>query len=208
MWLLKASPAMGIASALVLTGCGSVGGSPEASLRMSSAGPGARADAGAGVAAAMVVINEAYAAFNLGNVERWVAMRDPGSRYGSQAQRNTSIQESTQWTKSLMAAGAQFTKIECRSYGEGEWSGIADGGVAVKGHYVTCDTVVSTAPIEGGPATFEWVIANDRVAAVTGWCVGPPGSAQADDVEPARATLWKAARQRVGFTLQNGFPAQ
>ncbi len=210
MWtLFRAAPGLGIVGALVVAGCGSVGGAPGSGLSSNSAGAGSGtgADAGAGVAEAMVVINEAFTAFNFGDVERWVAMRDPGSQYATDEQRAASLDEATRWTRSQMAAGAQFTKIQCHSHGEGEWPGIADSGRA-EGHYVTCDAVLSPDTVGGGgEMEFKWVIAHGDVVAVTsGWCVGTPGSSQAGTVEPVRAAIWTDVRQRAGFTLQTGFP--
>lgn len=207
MWILsKASPRIGIASALVLTGCGGSSGTPDPSTDLGTSSPAAPGVA-AGAAAAMVVVNEAYAAFNFGDVARWVAGREPGSYYASDVQRKVAREESTRWTESQVAAGAQFTGIQCTYQGEGVWPGIADGGMpTAEGHYVTCDAVLVPESVEGGgKMTFKWVIAHDEVVAVTsggseGWCIGLGNDSQANAAVPALPLNW-----RPGVTLQTGF---
>lgn len=128
---------------------------------------GCASDAVSEEEAAMRVVEEAYAAFNSGDVERWVEVREAGSYFASEEDREESAVWLTGVTEAQVAAGAEFTEIECESLGEGEWSGIADGEVA-QGFHITCETVLTPETVEfAGPTVFEWVVADDTVVAVT-----------------------------------------
>jgi hypothetical protein len=118
--------------------------------------------------AAQAVVDQAYAAFNSGDVERWVEMREPGSFFATEEDRAESAAWMSEVAEEQVASGAQFTDIECTSHGEGEWPDVADPGVPTPiGIYITCATILTPETVRGaGRVAFEWVIADDAVVAV------------------------------------------
>lgn len=125
--------------------------------------------AGSAEDAAMAAVMRAYAAFNSGNAQKWVEIRDAGSYYESDADRIAAQASAVTQTQEAINHGAQYTQITCTSHGPGQWSGIAHEGLPVAvGLNITCTTVLTPQTVIGsGPQSFEWVVANGVVVAVT-----------------------------------------
>jgi hypothetical protein len=114
---------------------------------------------------ALNVVEAAYASFNNGDADTWVEIRDRGSSYASDADREEGIAILGAETERRVDEGWQYEDIECDSQGEGEWPVADDGDVA--GHYITCETSL----VDGDgelvyPEAFEWVVQDGEVVAV------------------------------------------
>lgn len=129
---------------LVVSGCGSSEGDSEQ--------------------AALEVVEGAYEAFNIGDVDEWVDVRDRGSSYETSEEQAEMVAYLRDLVVSQVDGGARFENIECESLGDGEWP-VADAG-PVEGYYFECDTVfVNSAGVESLIA-YEWVVADGEVVAV------------------------------------------
>ena len=113
---------------------------------------------------ALEVVEGAYDAFNAGDVEEWVVIRDQGSYYETPEEQEEAAAYMMELVVPQVEGGARFENIECESLGEGEWP-VADAG-PVEGYYFTCDTTfVDSEGVESADA-FEWVVADGEVVAV------------------------------------------
>jgi hypothetical protein len=141
--------------ALLLPGC--TNGSADAGG--ASTGP-SLSTTPADEAAALAVIDDAYAAFNSGDAARWAAARSAGE-YESEQARDAELAEATRFFEERIAAGVQFTAIQCVSHGEGRWAGIVDAQAPeVQGYYVTCEHNDGS-----GTHVTKWVVADGRIVA-------------------------------------------
>jgi hypothetical protein len=130
---------------LVLSGCGSSeGDDPEA--------------------AALSTVEAAYEAFNSGDVDTWVEIRDRGSFYATEEDRAEVAEYMAEQVTPEMEGGARYEGIQCESMGDGEWP-VADEGL-VEGYYFTCDTTYVDSAGDEYPEAFEWVVADGEVIAV------------------------------------------
>jgi hypothetical protein len=152
-----AVPAAAACAALLFSGCtnGSTNAEPGAST-----GP-SLTTMPADEAAALAVIDQAYAAFNSGDAARWAAARSAGGEYESDEARDAELAEATQFFEERIAAGVRFTAIQCVSHGEGQWAGIADAQApAVQGYNFTCEHNDGS-----GTHVTKWLVADDKVVA-------------------------------------------
>jgi hypothetical protein len=111
-------------------------------------------------AAALAVVTDAYAAFNAGDAARWATVRSAGP-YASQEAWDAEVAEATTFFEERVAAGVQFTAIQCASHGHGQWAGISDTTApAVEGYYFTCEHSDG-----GGTYVTKWLVADGRIVA-------------------------------------------
>ena len=102
----------------------------------------------------------AYAAFNSGDAAAWAAARGAGE-FESEEARDAELAEATQFFEERIAAGDQFTAIECMSHGKGWWAGISDTQApAVQGYYFTCQH-----KDEGETFVTKWLVADGEIVA-------------------------------------------
>lgn len=120
------------------------------------------------VAAARAVVDSAYALFNDGDVG-WVELRDRGSAYESEAERQENLAEGEVEILNSAAAGMRIDLIDCTFQGVGRWSSVADEET-VTGYYFICDTQLTDAFREPVglflPEEYHWVINDGDVVAV------------------------------------------
>lgn len=147
--------------ALLFAGCtnGSTDAEPGGSTGTASAPPSSAVGTlSAEEAAALAVIDEAYAAFNSGDLERWVAARSAGNYDPDGA--GAADPEETQMFKERMDAGDQFTAIKCVSHGEGVWPNVDPRVPAAEGYSFSCEHNDG-----GGTYVIHWVVADGEIVA-------------------------------------------
>lgn len=113
--------------------------------------------------AALDVVESAYESFNNGDMDAWVEIRNRGSQFGTEQEREDALDRMRHSVGAQIDAGARYTGITCESRGFGEWP-VADAG-SVSGYYFTCDTTRVTGSAEIAEA-FEWVVDGGKVIAV------------------------------------------
>jgi hypothetical protein len=151
-----AIPAAAACVALLFSGC--TNGSAEVESGAST-GPSLNTKP-ADEAAALAVVEQAYAAFNAGDAARWAAARSAGE-YESEEAWDAELAKATQFFEERIAAGVQFTSIRCVSHGEGQWPGIATAQApAVPGYYFTCEH-----NDDSGTHVTKWLVADNKVVA-------------------------------------------
>jgi hypothetical protein len=115
---------------------------------------------------ALAVIEAAYELYNTGDLEAWIEVRNRGSYFATEEDR----QEILDWSRDLyggeMEAGARYEDVECVSEGLGEWP-VADTG-PVAGYYFTCAAPWASSPQDtaGQVNYFEWVVSEGPDGAV------------------------------------------
>lgn len=116
---------------------------------------------------ALGVVESAYSMFNAGDLEGWIQVRDTGSFYATEEDRDSGFEYMRNQIGPLMDQGARYQDISCESQGYGDWP-VADQGLDVPvGYYFVCDTVlrVDATGFERSEQ-FEWVVADGEVQAV------------------------------------------
>jgi hypothetical protein len=115
---------------------------------------------------ALEVVEAAYQLYNSGDLEGWIEVRNRGSFFASEEDREGIME----WARDLyggeMEAGAQYEELGCTSHGLGEWP-VADTG-PVTGYYFTCDSewISGTQDPTSQVNHFEWVVSEGPDGAV------------------------------------------
>lgn len=113
---------------------------------------------------ALSTVEAAYDAFNAGDVETWIEIRDRGSWHETDEDREAVLAAMGDQNTALVAAGARYEDIQCESLGDGEWP-VADEG-PVSGYSFTCDTNLVDDEGTVYSEAFEWVVRDGEVVAV------------------------------------------
>lgn len=112
---------------------------------------------------ALAVIQAAYELYNAGDLEGWIEVRNQGSAFASDEDRQQILDWEREMYGSEMEAGAQYEELGCTSQGLGEWP-VADTG-AVAGYYFTCASRWVSGTDES-LNQFEWVVSEGPDGAV------------------------------------------
>lgn len=110
------------------------------------------------------VVDAAYATYNEGDVDAWARIRDRGSSYESDEQRDQTMAQLRDRDRDRVRDGAHYADIACEGHGDGAWP-VADDG-DVDGYYLTCDAVLVLGDGTELPESFEWVVDDGEVVAV------------------------------------------
>jgi hypothetical protein len=153
--------------ALGMTACG--GSADEGATTEAPTSTETRPTGVADEESALAVIDAAYELYDSGDLEGWIDVRNRGSHFATEDDR----QEILDWERDLyggeMEGGARYGDVECVSEGLGEWP-IADTGPVV-GYYFACDAPWTPGSQDLGARVdhFEWVVSegpNGTVVAV------------------------------------------
>jgi hypothetical protein len=112
---------------------------------------------------ALAVIENAHELYNSGDAEAWTEVRDRGSWYATDDDRQEMLDSMSDRTQAEIDAGARYEDIECVSEGPGEWP-VADAG-PVAGYYFICETTFVSDSTQRAEQ-FEWVVSQGRDGAV------------------------------------------
>jgi hypothetical protein len=147
---------------LVLSACSSDDSYPTSTAVVSGAD-----DA---TAAEFQTVNDTYDLYNTGDIEAWVEVRDAGSVWPADVDRDAAMEEIVQGEQANYDGGARYVETECVSHGLDDWPEIADEGLA-SGHYFTCNAVYTldyeNSDLTGVVDRFDWVVTDGVVVAVS-----------------------------------------
>ena len=136
-------------------------------------GPSAADETDPEALAALAVIEGAIRAFNSGNASEWVALRDKGSVYPSEEERQADLPAWEAHVAAEHAVGTRMEIVDCISHGHGVWPGIADTPLPdAVGFRFTCEIETTDSFRDlGGVAAIEfveWVVDETTVIAAAG----------------------------------------
>jgi hypothetical protein len=150
-----------IALTVVLSACSSDDSYPTSTAVVSGADDAATA--------AFQTVNDAYDLYNTGDIEGWVEVRDAGSVWPPEFDRDEGMEEIRQEEQANYDGGARYVETECVTNGLGDWPEIADDEI-VSGYFFVCNAVYTLnyqdPDLAGVAERFNWVVNDGVVVAV------------------------------------------